>query len=116
MLSLYPRERKRDKFECNMCLVAKPRASDASSHEVQNLYPDLCQEVAELVFTVMLQQGHKTPTHMAKILAGCMFCSSVTWTMFDGAVWFETFATDRSCVFCGPVLRLTAAVVPACRF
>ena len=28
------------------------------------------QEVAELVLTVMLQQGHKTPTHMAKILAG----------------------------------------------
>ena len=31
----------------------------------------LAQEVAELVLAVMLQQGHKTPTHMAKILVGC---------------------------------------------
>ncbi|CAE7493883.1 ncbp1 [Symbiodinium natans] len=28
------------------------------------------EEVAELVLAVMLQQGHKTPTHMAKILDG----------------------------------------------
>ena len=33
-----------------------------------------CQEVAELVMSVMLQQGHKTPTHMAKILARGWVC------------------------------------------
>ncbi|CAJ1432083.1 unnamed protein product [Effrenium voratum] len=54
----------------------RQKLAEASKKEVLERFGDppaqplTLQEVAELVMSVMLQQGHKTPTHMAKILDG----------------------------------------------